>query len=159
MNARKNNSLSLLHELIWQFCCAWGMKQKSCKGVVVSKIYDCKGCADIGLLGLQLDVKDHPKKYNCREFIKYGEGILFRLKLGEKILFSCSAIYMWCYSGLCDSSIITDILCFAVAYYFFLPLAYKENACVYVKGVRISLCSHLYLKMIYSHVWLKSLTK
>lgn len=44
------------------------MKQKSFKDVVISKIYGWKGCADIGLLGLQLDVKD-AKEYNYREFI------------------------------------------------------------------------------------------
>lgn len=74
------------------------MKQKSCKDVVISKIYGCKGCADIGLLGLQLDVKEHPKEYNCREFIKSNMGKVYfsESHWGKNIQFSGSGIYMWC---------------------------------------------------------------
>lgn len=45
------------------------MKQKGFRDVVISKIYSSKGYVDIDLLGLQLDVKDHLKEYNCRQFI------------------------------------------------------------------------------------------
>lgn len=68
MNAENDTILSLLHEVIRQFCCAWGMKQNS-TDAVISKTCSSKGYGGRVLLGLQVDIKDNLKKYDCRQSI------------------------------------------------------------------------------------------